>query len=387
MWDLNASMDSIEIRFAKSVDEVLQGLDLYCASFPGGYEANQLITQNRSRILIDDHLPDRAIVAVKNGEVIGFFRYCVRQMRLGDVDFDVIGVVDYCIRKSEVSEPLFGIRFMGACLSILRTLKFPFALGSGRRIMESYYARFGFVTCSSYAKCWIEKIPSRLPSRTTAYCEVSVSESYIADYESFRLTTSKDDWGVIYRTSEQWRWIIFRASQFNQFDIVQILNDDVLIGYFIVGKEGVLDFGFHPEHYTACSIAMIIELQKRNEERGDAMVLPVSFNHPIIAHLKGMHFRFEHRCVPDEGIMTVAMNTDALLDVFAAICKRPLNQAIAELFGPGRVITPDNGLTSDEQRTLVNALFMGTASPFFVGGMQRDLLSPTFYRANDIDAL
>lgn len=380
-------MEPIEIRFARSTDEVLHGLDLYCESFPGGYDKNHFITKNRSQILADDHLPSRAIVAVRSGRVVGFFRYCVRKIRLGGLDFDVIGVVDYCIRKSEITEPLFGIKFLGSCLSILRTLKFPFAIGSGRRIMASYYSRFGFVTASSYAKCWIEKIPPRSISMAGVRCEVQCSESRIADYENIRLASTKNDWGVIYRSNAQWRWIIFQASQMKQFDIVEMFVNNAFIGYFIVGKEGILDFGFQPESYAICCAAMVFELQKRNRELGDAMVLPVSFGHPVISHLKGLHFRFEHRCIPDEGIMTVALNPAILLDTVAAICGAPLEQALGGILGPQRSLLPPEELTPSELRILVNAMFMGTASPFFVGNGQWNMLPPTLHRANDLDAL
>lgn len=380
-------MEPIEIRFAQSTEEVLQGLELYCENFPGGYDENKFITANRSEILSDDHWPSRAIVAVKNRKVVGFFRYCVREMRLGSVNFEALGVVDYCINKSAVREPLYAVKFLKGCLSLLQTLKYPLAIGSGRRIMESYYSRFGFVTASSYAKCWIEKIPLRFAAQEGIRCEVQYSESRTQDYEVVRLATAQNDWGMIYRSKAQWQWIIFQASQMKRFDIVDIFVDDAFAGYFITGKEGVLDFGFKPELHAACASAMLNELQKRHKERGDAMMLPVSFEHQIISDLKGVHFRFEHRCIPDEGIMTVPLNPCALLDTFSQICGVSPAQALSALFGENRSNPRSGELTSDELRILANAMFMGTNPPFFAGNACRNLLPSTWHRMNDLDAL
>ncbi len=380
-------MQPIEIRFATSTEEVRQGLDLYCSSFPGGYEENHQITRNKSQTISDDYLPGRAIVAKRGDRVVGFLRYSVRQIRLGVVVFDILGIGDYCIDKSETEEPFFGIRFLGSCMSILRTLDFPLAIGSGRRIMESYYSRFGFVTASTYAKCWIEKVPPRVLSVLNARCEIRCSESRIAAYENARLATARSDWGVIYRSKPQWQWIIFQAARMRRFDIVEILADDVFIGYFVVGKEGVLDFGFQPEAYAVCCAAMVTELGRRNRASGDAMVLPASFQHPIVSHLRGLHFRFEHRCIPDEGIMAVALNPAILLGTLVNISGVPLDQVRGDLLGSHRALASPNELTQTELRTMVNAMFMGTASPFSVGDRRSNILPPTFYRMNDLDAL
>ncbi|MBU3598262.1 hypothetical protein [Polynucleobacter bastaniensis] len=381
-------MNQIEIKFGSTSEDVRQALELYSISFPGGYTKNNLITQKRAQIIQDDYIPSRFIIAKKNFKVVACIRYSIRKIKLGNINFDIIGIGDYCVSKIDSIQPFYGITFLNKSLAILSKLNFPLGIGSGRKIMENYYARFGFITASSYAKCFIEKIEPGYLLSPKAYCKECFFYNRIHEYEKARINTAKNDWGLIHRSTEQWQWILYQVSEMNLYKFIEIMIGNKFIGYFISNKNQVLDFGFLPEFYEDCCKAMLGELIKFSKENEQQAVLPISFDHPAIQFMKGVHLRFEHRFIPNEGIMTVPLNPVLLLDIFSAVSGFSPEKILKDLFGVHREFTAPCDLTKVELSIIANGLFMGTVPPFFVGNkISEKIIRRTFHRINDLDAL
>lgn len=392
---------TMEIRIPQNQEEIEAAVELSCKYFPLSYSEAMALKTAMREYLPGDFTKDNFIIAVDKGRVVAVLRYYPRKMIIADVEFDVLGLTDYCVDKSCIEDPTFGVNFYIKCGEMLRQGKYPFALGSARKIMSNYYYRFGHISCDSYCKCTIEKLklPPSASIQDVEFEEV-FNEENIGRYESLRRESFSSEWGLVIRTDNSWQWIGYQITHLKKYRFFEITKDSKLIGYFIIQGDNCIDYGLLASQYETYARAMISFISNNIVE--DHLGLHFSPSNRLFQTLGLSNVAYTMRYVPDEGIIALGLNKKKSVDIFCRVVAnartklkledkdfvlgselsfRCRNKQVVPAFDPQEMKRKD-------EQILLNSLFLGTYGPFSLlnyGGPP--ILPPTFFRINDLDVM
>ena len=390
----------MEIRRAQTEEEVKAAVELSCKYFPISYSEAKQLKDAMCEYLPEDFRSGCFIVAIDHGRIAALLRYYLRRMVIEGVDFPVVGLSDYCVDQPYLGKTLFGVRFYMECLSILRKLRYPLALGSARRIMSNYYYRFGHVSSDCYCRCKIEKLQlSRQTPKDLQFIEGFNGEN-IEAYESFRREAFSSEWGMIIRTREFWQWIGHQVADLGKHRFFEIRDGSDVVGYFIITGDSFIDYGLSTanfENYAPAMMSFLAELIPISR-----LVLNLSPANRVFQSLGLSNISYSMRYVPDEGIISLCLDREMLIEVFCKILENVRTKyvlgwdefrigdnlhfvnsgnKVSASFDPGKISRKD-------EQIVLNSLFSGTYGPFsLLNYSGPGAIPPTFFRINDLDAM
>lgn len=389
----------IEIRYPVSKKEVSEAIEVACKSFPVNYFEAKSLKSAMIKFLPEEFTPKNFIIAAEGKRIVGILRFFRREIIISTVKFDILGLTDYCVDKSQVKDPIFGVRFLLKCCEMLRETDYALACGSARKSMLNYYYPFGFIGCDSYCSCSIEKLKISGSVPPVKFEEV-FHEQNIGRYEAFRLQSNSSEWGMICRNKNYWRWIGFQAKELEKIRFFEIKEGSQLIGYFVISGNKFVDYGIMDNNVGAYIHAMIKYLLE--EIPPEDLRLQISPANKLFRYLGLSNISYSMRHVPDEGIIALGLNKKKLVEVFCRILSSiyrgfgfkddvvTFSKAASFRWTRGELMPmfePDNLKKKDEQ-VLLNSMFLGTYGPFSLLNYEGPrVLPPTYYRMNELDAV
>lgn len=393
----------MEIKLASTQKEIDEAADLSCKSFPLSYFEAREARRVMCQFLPDDFKKNNFIVAVDKKKVVAVLRYFSRKMKMLDVEFDVIGLTDYCVDKDNVDDPIFGFKFLGACYGILKKTAYPLALGSARRVMANYYYGFGHIGSDCYCKCRIEKLS--LPEvfeKKVKFIE-NFKEANIAAYEKKRRNAFSSDWAMVKRGEDFWRWIGYNSTgsaHKKKYRFFEMIERSKLVGFVIISANSCVDYGIGNKNFEMYTRALIKFLAETIPL--DRLVLHFSPTNRIFKTLGLSNISYMMRYVPDEGVLALGLNKDALVRLFCRILENARRRfeyswkdlTLSDVLSfrwTGEKVIPgfqSGQMKRRDEQILANCLFSGTVGPFSLLNYDGPIaIPPTFFRINDLDAM
>jgi predicted N-acetyltransferase YhbS len=319
----------MEIRGAKNLKEVDEAYELVAKIFgPNYFEARE--AKNHVRALEPLRDLEDGIVVVRGEEVVGFVRILDREFYSPAGVLKGGGISSVCIHP-ELRGQGWGVRVMDVAIERCRKRGDAFSVLFGRRAVDGWYPRFGYVGIGchlemrmedSYTDSTFTSFSGNIQSGIFEFHSDLYAQAYDASYGDLLLSFC--------RGKEWWQKLEQRlARRVNAKDFITVMDGSDPIGYFILKEGRVIEAASLPDQQTNLLSGLLKFCIENNEGK---VILALPSRHWCVHILRSLNHTLSVRYSWDGGHMIRILDKDSLQTMVLSSSKAQSHEAVNRLF-------------------------------------------------------
>jgi predicted N-acetyltransferase YhbS len=313
-------MSPVEIRGARAECDVDAAYDLAARTFgPNYFEAKD--AKVRVRALEPLSNPADAVIAVHDGDVIGFVRIVDRSVWLGGQELPVGGITSVAVRPDFRGQGL-GRRIMEFALERSRERGDILSIAFARRAVDGFYWRIGYVGLGCHPDVTVQ---AGLVKRDK---EIETRAGFDKTLGSLYRSAYADSYAALpmsFSRSDQW-WSRFpdRLAVLNSGEgqgLHTVFAADQPVGYFVAHSGRIIEI--------AASAAATVPVMNAVVSHGGAkdVSLAVPLGHWSIAACRPRNHTLRVRHAWDGGHVVRVLDNSVFCDALASAIAEPARVA------------------------------------------------------------
>lgn len=272
----------IEIRGAEDEGEIRRAYEL--SSYIFGSSQEESWGRKRHCLRYDKVKdPGEVIIAMEKGRIIGTLRIVGRRnLFLGSL-LKTGGITNVCVDPAYQGKGV-GRGLINKSIEFMRERKYPLSIVVARRAVDGFYAKYGFVGTGIFCDL---SLSDRKPAKNYRINKNNFqkgfkrkfTEKYSVMYDLIYAKVPVS----FYRPGSWWdEFDLKNKYKIKKRDFVNVIEENKLIGYFILYKNKIIEASFCPERLECFSKALISYFMQ-NKISGP--VVSVSPLHPCSEYL------------------------------------------------------------------------------------------------------
>jgi len=319
----------MQVRGARSPEEVDEAYELAARSFgPNYFESSELKAHVRE--LEPLHNLEDAVVVVDGRRVVGFVRILDRQYYSPAGVVNAGGITSVCIHP-DLRGQGWGTRVMEQSLRRSLQRGDAFSILFARRAVDGWYPKLGYVGIGCHLQMQIEKPVKRssYPKFTGGF-QNGIDTSHAKLYAEAYSYSYCDLFLGVYRDGRWWETIESHlAYKVAPNDLVNVLVDGNLIGYWIHKEGRVIEAAALPTHRTEF-VEGLLEFHAAGN--GETLALSLPSSHWCMGLMRSMNHTLNVRYSWDGGHMVRVLDHAKFRDIVKCGADRQSQGDVNRLF-------------------------------------------------------